>query len=128
MSNLNDQFIVIFSATMLALIIFKFIGYILSEKQNLDVESVESFNFISPLDALNGDLGRVFKKVNSRLPRDRKTSSFPMKFDVGLHTNTYCKHGDLMAIISAQLELAGWIVTKTADCSQSEIILDIPRK
>lgn len=125
MSALIDQFIVTFSATILALIVFKFVGYLLYKKHD---KTFESFNFIRPLDALDRDLGRVFEDVNSRLPRNRKTSCFPVVFDVGLHTNTYCKQGDLVEIISAQLELAGWIVTKTAACGQSEIILDIPRK
>lgn len=124
MITLVNQFIVTASTTIFALLVFHFYKYILSEKPS----NVIYFDFIKPLDALSADLGRVFEDVNSRLPRNRKTNCFPMLFDIGIHTNTYCKKEDLIEIVSAQLELAGWVVTKTADCSETEIILDIPRK
>ena len=128
MSTLINQFIVTFSATILALIVFKFVGYLFSKKEKHDT-TFESFNFLRPVDTLDVDLGRVFRNINSRLPSDIQTYSFPMKFYLGYHTDTdTASQKDLMQVISAQLELAGWIVTRTTDCNESEIILDIPRK
>jgi hypothetical protein len=118
------QFITVFLATLSAIILFK-VFELLFLKDNSNQST--RFTSITPIEALESDLGRVFDDINERLPLNRKSSAFPMVFDIGYH-NTWCDHKLLVEIVSAQLENAGWIVSKTVGQDDRVILLDIPRK
>jgi hypothetical protein len=114
-------FFTVFAATLSALFVFKIIISIFSEKQRPPV-----FSFIEPADSLQLGLGRAFRDINSRLPLYRKASEFPMMFDIGTH-QAWCSSEQLVEIVSGQLEQAGWVVSRSAECGPTEIILDVPR-
>jgi hypothetical protein len=114
-------FFTVFVATLSALFVFKIINSVFFEKQTPPV-----FSFIEPADSLQSDLGRAFQDVNSRLPLHRKASAFPMMFDIGTH-QAWCSYEQLVQIVSGQLEQAGWVVSRSAECGPTEIILDVPR-
>lgn len=82
-------------------------------------------SLITPAQALHLDLGNVFNRVNQRLGEGIKTSSFPITINIG--EGGWCDDHVRVEVVSAQLQSAGWRVTKSPKCRPTEIIVDVPR-
>jgi len=90
----------------------------------------KKFRFVSPIEAVDYDLGGIIRRVQEQLDKQWKTCAFPTKIYFGSNKemSSWATPEEAVSVISALLEQKGWIVKKDATCGPNEVIIDLPRK